>query len=301
MVEDLKEFEKLIKEKNISDVDTMMEESKKMVKDKIPDFEKKYKEVIYMRGVVLDASITLEIAFDELITKTGGEDLVMDSQKKEFHLITGLREKNELGGLGFGQKVALVKGILRKNEEEAVYRDYIQSEEWKEKDDGFVNHVKKCAKCDCMDNLRSFHVSLENLGKEELFDVEVLCWICQMRRKPIKVELPKMPDPPLLADLEKIVTIRDIFAHVAINWLSNDLEFNDANPPTKHLFKPNPNWKNVNIAFNEFIDLQKEILELIPVYIKGVLLKRELFSQILLEKSYSEVLEEGKKSKEKPH
>ncbi|MDO8517349.1 MAG: hypothetical protein Q7S33_04465 [Nanoarchaeota archaeon] len=300
MVEDLKEFEKLINEKNISDVDTMMEESKRLVKDKIPDFEKKYNEVIQKRGIVIDASITLETAFDELITKTGGEDLVMNPEKKEFHLITGLRGKDELGGLGFKQKVSLVKGILRKNEEEAVYRDYIQSEKWKEKNNQFVSHFKKCAKCDGIENLSSFHISLENFGEEEISDVEVLCWLCQMRRKPIKIELLKMPDPPLLADLEKIVTIRDIFAHVAINWLSNNLEFNDTTPYTKHFFKFNPNWKNVNVAFKEFMDLQKEMLELIPVYIKGVLLKREIFSQFLLGKPYSEILDDFEKLKGMP-
>ena len=46
MTEDLKEFDNLIKEKNISDVDRMTEESKRFVKEKIPNLNEKYKEVV---------------------------------------------------------------------------------------------------------------------------------------------------------------------------------------------------------------------------------------------------------------
>ena len=41
-----------------------------------------------------------------------------------------------------------------------------------------------------------------------------------------------------LDNFEKLIAIRDIFAHVPINWFSPELEFND-NPPYKHFFKIN--------------------------------------------------------------
>jgi hypothetical protein len=295
MTEDLKEFDKLIKEKNISDVDKMLEESKKFVGKNIPNLKEKYDKVVLARGTVIEASIILETAFDEIITKTGGEDLVMKPEKKEFHLITGARKEDDLGSLNFNKKTKILKGILRKIEDENVYRDYIQSEEWKEKDNYFINYFKKCKKCDSTEQLSSYHISYENFGKEGVSDIEVLCWSCQIGRKPKPLELLNIPEPPLLTDLERIAVIRDIFAHVTISWLSKDLEFDDSNPCIKHLFNINPKWKNVSIAFNEFMNLQMEILELIPAYIKWILLKRELFSKMLLGKSYNEILEEAKK------
>ncbi len=223
MVEDIKEFDKLIKEKNISDVDTMMEESKKVVdKSKLGE---RYKEVVIMRGKIIEASIILEMAFNEVITKTGGEDLIINPEKKEFHLISGAKKENELGGLGFKDKIKILKSILLKAGEEP----------------------------------------------------------------------PDAPESPLLADLEKIAIIRDIFAHAPVSWFSKELEFDD-NPYYKHFFKLNLKWKSIPTAFNEFMSLQKEILELIPAYIKLVLLKRELFSRMLLGKSFNDILKEAKEN-----
>jgi hypothetical protein len=290
MSEDLKEFDKLVKDKKITDVDTMTEESKKFVKENVPNLSEKYKSVVIARGRVIEASIILETAFDELITKTGGEDLMMNHEKKEFHLITGARKENELGGLGFNDKIRILKNILKKVDDETVYREYLQSEDWKKKDDYFINHFKKCSKCGSTEQLGTHHVRYDNFGKEDISDVEVLCWYCQIKQKVKPIELPNAPEPPLLADLEKISIIRDIFAHVTIKWLAKELEFDDSNPCTKHLFKLNPKWKNLHIAFDEFMNLQKELLELIPAYIKTVILKREIFSNILLGGNYNDVL-----------
>ncbi|MBS3089625.1 hypothetical protein J4461_01955 [Candidatus Pacearchaeota archaeon] len=298
MTEDLKEFDNLIKEKNISDVDRMTEESKRFVKEKIPNLNEKYKEVVIARGRVIEASIILETAFDELITKTGGEDLVINPEKKEFHLITGAKNKNELGGLGFNDKIRILKNILKKMDDEVVYRDYIQSEEWKKKDGYFINYFKKCSKCGSTEQLSTHHIHYENFGKEDIPDVGVLCWYCQLGKKSTSIELPNSPEPPLLSDLEKISKIRDIFAHVTISWLAKELEFDDSNPCTKHLFKLNPKWKNLPIAFDEFMNLQKEILVLIPVYIKNILLKREIFSNILLGGNYNDVLKKYSQQQE---
>ncbi len=293
MTEDLKEFDKLIEKKNISDVDKMLKESKKLT-EKIPDLKERHEKVVIARGNVIEASVKIETAFDELITKTGGEDLVMDQEKKEFHLITGAKKENELGRLGFNTKVRILKKILKKIDDEITYRDYLQSKDWEKKNSYFVNHFKKCKKCGGIEQLSSHHISYENFGKEEISDVEILCWYCQLGQRPKLLELPNNPEPPLLADLEKFVALRDLFAHVPVSWFAKELEFDD-NPRYKHFFKFNQKWKSIPLALNEFMNLQKEILNLITAYIKSVVLKQEIFSQILLGKSYNDILEEAKK------
>jgi len=68
----------------------------------------------------------------------------------------------------------------------------------------------------------------------------------------------------------------------------------------KHFFKIDESWRNISFAIKEFMTLQKEILDLITAYTKSVVLKRELFSNILLGKPYKEILEEARnKEKEK--
>ncbi len=294
MTEDLKEFDKLIKEKKISNVDEMLEESKKLTAN-IEGLKEKHEKVVIARGNVIEASIKMEMAFDELITKTGGEDLVMNLEKKEFYLITGVKKENELGGLGFSDKVEILKKILKKMDDEVVYREYLQSKEWEERNNSFVDYFKKCKKCEGTEQLSSCHIRYENFGKEEVSDIEVLCWYCQLGRKPKTLELKNVPEPPLLADLERLVAIRDIFAHVPISWFSKELEFDDNPRYKKRFFRIDPSWKNVSLALKEFMNLQKEVLDLITAYTKSVVSKRELFSNILLGKSYEEVLEEAKK------
>lgn len=222
MTEDLKEFDKLIKEKNISDVDIMLKESKKLVK-KIPDFREKHKKIVLARGEVIEASTKLEIAFDELITKTGGKDLVLDHEKKEFRLITGAKEESELKDLGFNGKARIVEEIMEKMVDETP------------------------------------------------------------------------PPQNLLNDLLRCVAIRNIFAHAPMSFFSKELEFDD-NPRYKHFFKLDSKWKNVSFAINEFMGLQKKILDIIPIYIKLILSKREIFSRVLLGKSFNSILEEAKKN-----
>jgi hypothetical protein len=223
MTEDIKEFDKLIKEKNISDVDKMLEESKKLA-EKIPNFKEKYDKIVSARGHIIEASIKVEIAFDELITKTGGEDLVIIPEKKELHLITGAKKENELGGLSFKDKARIVKEIMQKIDDEPI----------------------------------------------------------------------QPSEHSILNDLERFVALRDIFAHASLSWFAQELEFDD-NPHYKHLFKIDQKWKNVSIAVTEFMNLQREILELIPVYIKLVILKRELFSNVLLGPNFNDILEKCKK------
>src|SRR3989338_172945 len=292
MTEDLKEFDKLIKEKKISDVDDMLEESKKLTRE-ISGLKEKHEKVVNARGNVIEASVKVEMAFDELITKTGGEDLVLDAEKKEFHLITGVKKENELGGLGFKTKVNIIREIMKKVDDEATYSAYLQSKEWEDKDKNFINHFKKCSKCGSTEQLYSHHISYENFAKEEVEDIEVLCWYCTLGRKQEPIKLPNQPEPPFLKDLEKFVALRDLFAHAPVSWFAKELEF-DGNPKYNHFFKLDQKWRSIPIAIKELMSLQKEILELITVYIKSVILKRELYSNILLGKSYGEILEDAK-------
>jgi len=293
MTEDLKEFDKLIKEKKISDVDKMLEESKKLTKD-IPALRERHEKVVVARGNVIEASIKVEMSFDELITKTGGEDLVLNPEKKEFHLITGVKKENELGGLGFNRKVNIIRKIMKKVDDELIYTEYLQSKEWEKKNKDFIDHFKKCNKCSNTEQLNSYHISYENFGNENIKDVEVLCWYCGLGRKQKPIDLTNQHEPPLLKDLEKFVALRDLFAHVPVSWFAKELEF-DENPRYNHFFKLDQKWRSIPLALNEFMNLQKEILDLITDYIKSVVLKRELFSNILLGKSYNEILEEAKK------
>ena len=293
MTEDLKEFDKLIRERKISDVDKMLEESKKLT-EKIPDLKERHEKVVIARGNVIEASIKVEMAFDELITKTGGEDLVMIPEKKEFHLITGMKKENELGGLGFKTKVNIIRKIMKKVDDESIYAQYLQSEEWGKKNKEFIDHFKKCGRCDNIEQLHSYHVSYENFGNEKNEDAEVLCWSCGLGRKQEPIELTNQPEPPLLKDLEKFVGLRDLFAHVPVSWFAKELEF-DENPRYNHFFKLDQKWRSISVAVKEFMSLQKEILNLIAAYIKSVVLKREIFSNILLGKNYSDVIEDYSK------
>ncbi|MBI2003849.1 hypothetical protein HYS72_00080 [Candidatus Pacearchaeota archaeon] len=274
MTEDLKEFDKLVREKKISEVDKMLEESKKLT-EKIPDLKERHEKVVIARGNVVEASIKIEIAFDELITKTGGEDLVMNPEKKEFHLITGVKRENELGGLGFKSKVDIIRKIMKKVDDEFIYTGYLQSKEWEKKNKDFIDHFKKCNKCGNTEQLNSHHIRYENFGNENIKDVEVLCWCCGLGRKQEPIELINQPEPSLLKDLEKFVALRDIFAHVPVSWFAKELEF-DENPRYNHFFKLDQKWRSVPLALNEFMNLQKEILDLILAYIKSIVLKREL-------------------------
>ncbi len=297
MTKDDEEFNKLIGEKNITDVDTMLEESKNLVK-KIPNLGEKIEKVIMLRGIVIDSSIRIETAFDELIIRTGGKDLFINPEKKQLHLITGAKKENELGGLTFNNKTTIIKSIIKKMYDEFTYTNYLQSKDWEKKNNYFINYFKKCRKCGSTEQLGSRHISYKNFGKEQISDVEVLCWYCQIGREPKPLELPNSPEPPLLANLDRFVAIRNLFAHLPISLFSKEPEFDDNPRYEKRYFRLDKKWKNVSVAFNEFINLQEEILGLTKFYIKQVLLKRERYSQILLGKSFNDILKEAQKSQQ---
>lgn len=97
--------------------------------------------------------------------------------------------------------------------------------------------------------------------------------------------------------LKRFEAIRNIFAHVPVNWECGQLEFNDS-VPYKRFFKLESKWKNVFFALNEFTQLHQWIIDIILNYNRGILLKKELLSQILLGKSQAEIQAEANKLKE---
>lgn len=230
MGEDLKEFEKLANERNISDVDKMSKESKKSVME-IPNLKEKYKMISQARGHVIEASIKVEVALNELITKTGGKNVVFDHENQELNLITGVMKENQLGSLpSFNKRMRAFKEILEKLEK----------------------------------------VEGEEISKE-------------VRRN--------------LNNLDRFAKIRDLFAHVPLNWFSDELIFDD-NPNYKHYFKAAKEWKVVDVAMKEFMEIQKWILDLIPTYINLILRERDMLSGLYLGKSFDEVVREGRSLEE---
>jgi hypothetical protein len=110
---------------------------------------------------------------------------------------------------------------------------------------------------------------------------------------------PKLDNPSksnLLDSFYRFEAIRDIFAHVPVNWHSAQLEFKD-NLPYKHFFKLEPKWKNVFFALNEFTQLHQWIIDIILNYNRSILLKKEILSLLLLGKSQAEIQKEVEKKK----
>ncbi len=99
----------------------------------------------------------------------------------------------------------------------------------------------------------------------------------------------------LSTNLERFEALRDIFAHVPINWEVRDLEF-ISDIPYKHFFK-DQTWKNVLYAHKEFVGLFQWIIDVILGYNRSILLKKELLSQIFLGKSQAEIQAEVKMNK----
>ena len=211
------------KEDKIPTIDEMKEEALKIASN-IPNLKEKSQFITSVRGYVIEFSIIIERCFDQLITSTGGEDLVINPERKTFHLITSLRSTKNL------------------------------------------------------------HPSFMTKSR----DIEKL----------IEKAFPKLEDSSksnFLDRLEKLLAIRAIFAHVPVNWNSDELEF-DNSLPYKRFFNLNQKWKSVSNALNEFISLHKWITDVILNYNRQILLKQEIYSRILLGKSHSEILEETKKN-----
>jgi len=101
----------------------------------------------------------------------------------------------------------------------------------------------------------------------------------------------------LLDDFNRFLDIRDIFAHVPVKWDSDPLEFNN-DLQYKHFFRCESKWENVLFALSEFTQLHKWIIDIILNYNRNILLKKELFSLVLLGKSQADIQAEANKLKE---
>lgn len=74
--------------------------------------------------------------------------------------------------------------------------------------------------------------------------------------------------------------IRDIFAHVPLNFDLEKLEF-DVRPPYKHFFK-DLSWKDTSIALKEFMKTYEYLTDIVLIYGRQIQIKKEIYSQILL-------------------
>jgi len=120
-------------------------------------------------------------------------------------------------------------------------------------------------------------------------------------KKLIEKIFPKLDETSesnLLDAFNRFEAIRDIFAHVPVNWDSTQLEFND-NLPYKHFFKLESKWKNVLFALSEFTQLHQWIIDIILTYNRNILLKKEFLSLVFLGKSQAEIQAETNKLKER--
>lgn len=71
------------------------------------------------------------------------------------------------------------KKIRKRTEINAKYKEYLNSEEWKEKRKEFIELAnKECEECGSTKNLQVHHLNYDNIYHESEEDVEVLCDDC---------------------------------------------------------------------------------------------------------------------------
>lgn len=202
---------------NIPTIDEMKEAALKIA-EKIPNLKEKQKIMTQIRGITIECSIIIELCFNQLISETGKE-MVFDDQKKELHLIKGIRTKKDM------PKFKVKSRDMKRLIEEMV----------------------------------------PDLDKEAITN--------------------------LSNNLDKFESLRDIFAHVPINWNAEKLEF-ISSAPYKHFFK-DKNWKDALIAHQEFLGLFQWILDVILTYNRNILLKKEFLSLAFLGKTQKEIKEKS--------
>ncbi len=61
------------------------------------------------------------------------------------------------------------------------YKEYIQSDEWKEKSKKWILEAGACERCSSGYGLTCHHKDYKNLGHERRKDVMVLCWNCHKK------------------------------------------------------------------------------------------------------------------------
>jgi hypothetical protein len=80
----------------------------------------------------------------------------------------------------------------------------------------------------------------------------------------------KTLDEEFLIDLENVVILRNIFAHVPVDYFPADLEF-DSSEIYIHYFNGDLKLKNVKFSTNLFMESAKNILAKVPEFIKIVI------------------------------
>lgn len=78
---------------------------------------------------------------------------------------------------------------------------------------------------------------------------------------------------------QDFVSLRNIFAHVPINWFSQELEFNCEGYYERY-FKRNVKWKEFSFAINYFANICNNTIELIKNFVKLFVAKRRLTEEI---------------------
>lgn len=161
----------------------------------------------------------------------------------------------------------------------------------------FNQFISETGKDLVMDNSkREFHLIK---GIRDIKDMPKFKTKSRDMKKLIEEIFPNLDDKDkenLANTLERFEALRDIFAHVPVKWDNPELEFID-NVPYRHFFKLEPKWKTVLLASKEFISHFQWLIDIILVYNRRILFKKEIYSQILLGKSQSEMQKEGEKAK----
>lgn len=103
-------------EDNIPTIEDMKKKAVEIGKS-VPNIEDKM-EFVKIRGYIIEFAISIERSLNELVTKTG-KDLVIDHEKKEFHLVKGIRDKGNLPKFKTKTRdmIMLIEGVLRENKD----------------------------------------------------------------------------------------------------------------------------------------------------------------------------------------
>lgn len=65
-----------------------------------------------------------------------------------------------------------------------TYREYIDSEEWKDRVNQYKDEAGWQCSCGSTDHITGHHKTYVNLGNELQEDIEILCWSCHQERHP---------------------------------------------------------------------------------------------------------------------
>lgn len=103
---------------------------------------------------------------------------------------------------------------------------------------------------------------------------------------------------------QDFVSLRNIFAHVPINWFSQKLELEFKSEGCyESYFKRNPMWKDFSFAINYFTEIMGRTQELIESFVKFFLtheqMKKEINKAVFGVDMPEEIVEKLKETKEK--